>query len=73
MQTNQPDAAVREFKAVLALKPVDPARPTPISPRAISRAASAPRPRKQTLAALEIAPSYERAQDLLLKLAEGRP
>ena len=29
--------------------------------------------RKQTLAALEIAPSYERAQDLLLKIAEGRP
>ena len=29
--------------------------------------------RKQTLAALEIAPSYERAQDLLLKIAEDRP
>ena len=29
--------------------------------------------RKQTLAALEIAPSYERAQDLLLKLSEARP
>ena len=44
---------------------------TPISRRAISRAASAPKRRKQTLAALEIAPSYERAQDLLLKLADG--
>jgi len=29
--------------------------------------------RRQTLAALEVAPSYERAQDLLLKLAEARP
>ena len=29
--------------------------------------------RRQTLAALEIAPSYERAQDLLLKLSEARP
>ena len=29
--------------------------------------------RKQTLAALEIAPSYERAQSLLLKLAEDKP
>ena len=29
--------------------------------------------RKQTLAALEIAPSYERAQNLLLKLTEDRP
>ena len=47
-------------------------RRTPISPRATSRAASAPRRKKQTLAALEIAPSYERAQDLLLKLAEAR-
>ena len=28
---------------------------------------------RQTLAALEIAPSYERAQDLLLKLSEARP
>ena len=46
-------------------------RPTPISPRAISRAASGPKRKKQTLAALEIAPSYERAQDLLLKLVGG--
>jgi len=29
--------------------------------------------KKQTLAALEIAPTYERAQELLLKLTEGRP
>ena len=29
--------------------------------------------KKQTIAALEIAPTYERAQDLLLKLTEGRP
>jgi len=28
--------------------------------------------KKQTLAALEIAPTYERAQAILLKLAEGR-
>ena len=43
---------------------------TPISARATSRAASAPRPRSRSLAALEIAPSYERAQDLLLKLVD---
>ena len=29
--------------------------------------------KRQTLAALEIAPTYERAQNLLLKLAEARP
>jgi Tfp pilus assembly protein PilF len=29
--------------------------------------------RKQTLAALEVAPSYERAQTLLLQLSEARP
>jgi hypothetical protein len=28
--------------------------------------------RKEALAALEIAPTYERAQELLLKLVEGR-
>ena len=31
-----------------------------------------PEARKQILAALEIAPGYERAQDLLLKISEGR-
>ena len=35
-------------------------------------AASAPKRKKQTLAALEIAPSYERAQDLLLKRGRRR-
>ncbi|MGE3706023.1 MAG: tetratricopeptide repeat protein, partial [Vicinamibacterales bacterium] len=67
------DAASREFRAVLALAPVDPAAAhTDLAESYLlgGRKADA---RRQTLAALEIAPSYERAQDLLLKLAGDRP
>ena len=32
-----------------------------------------PEAKKQTLYALEIAPSFEKAQELLLKLVEGQP
>ena len=67
-----PTPPSREFRAVLALESGRPRRaPTPISPRAISRRGKRAEAKKQTLAALEIAPSYERAQDLLLKLVGG--
>ena len=72
MQQNQPDAAVREFKAVVALKPVDPAARYTDLAESYFKSGKRAEARKQTLAALEIAPSYERAQDLLLKLVGGR-
>ncbi len=64
-------AAEREFETVLTLKPADQAAAhTDLAESyfALGKPADA---RKQTLAALEIAPTYQRAQDLLLKLVDG--
>jgi tetratricopeptide (TPR) repeat protein len=72
LERNEPDLAIREFRAVLALKPVDQAAAYTDLAEAYLRAGRRPEARKQTLAALEIAPSYERAQNLLLKLSEPR-
>jgi tetratricopeptide (TPR) repeat protein len=68
MERNEPEVASREFRAVLALNPVD--RAAAITDLAESYLKSGKRAeaRKETLAALEIAPSYERAQSLLLDL-----
>ena len=71
MQMNQPAEAVRPFKAVVALKPVDPAMAHTDLAESYFKSGNRADARRQTLAALEIAPSYERAQDLLLKIAEG--
>jgi tetratricopeptide (TPR) repeat protein len=73
MQANQPETAVREFKAVVALGPVDQAAAYTDLAESYFKSGKRADARKQTLAALEIAPSYERAQDLLLKLSETRP
>jgi tetratricopeptide (TPR) repeat protein len=73
MQLNQPAAASRSFKTVVALKPLDPALAHTELAESYFRSGNRAEARRQTLAALEVAPSYERAQDLLLKLAEGRP
>ena len=73
MKQNQPDAASREFKAVVAMNPVDQAAAFTDLAESYFQSGKRADARKQTLAALEVAPSYERAQDLLLKLAEARP
>jgi tetratricopeptide (TPR) repeat protein len=73
MQRDRPEVAVREFKAVVALGPVDQAAAHTDLAESYLRSGKRVEARRQTLAALEIAPSYERAQDLLLKLAEARP
>ncbi len=61
--------AVREFGAVLALKPVDPAQAHFNLARAYAAAEQPVEARKQVLAALEIAPGFSPAQKLLLELA----
>ena len=68
------DAAVasREFRAVVALNPVDLALAFTDLAESYFKAGRTVEAKKQTLAALEIAPTYERAQDLLLKLADAR-
>jgi tetratricopeptide (TPR) repeat protein len=70
LQRNEADLAVREFTAVLALKPVDQAAAHTNLAEAFLRTSKRPEARRQILAALEIAPGYERAQDLLLKIQE---
>jgi tetratricopeptide (TPR) repeat protein len=73
MERKRPEAAVREFKAVVALKPVDQAAAYTDLAESYYASGKPADARRQTLAALEIAPSYERAQDLLLKITEARP
>jgi tetratricopeptide (TPR) repeat protein len=67
------DTAIREFRAVIALKPVDQAVAYTDLAESYLKSGQRAEARKQTLAALEIAPSYERAQNLLLQLAGDRP
>jgi tetratricopeptide (TPR) repeat protein len=73
LEQNDPQSAIRAFRTVLALQPVDRAAAHTDLAESYFRAGDRTQARRQTLAALEIAPSYERAQDLLLKLAEVRP
>ena len=73
MAANKADAAVVEFKAVVAMNPVDQASAYTDLAESYFQSGRRADARRQTLAALEVAPSYERAQDLLLKLAEARP
>jgi tetratricopeptide (TPR) repeat protein len=71
MKRDDPQAAAQEFQAVLALKPVDQAAAhTDLAESylALGRRDDA---RTQTLRALEIAPTYQRAQNLLLELVDG--
>jgi tetratricopeptide (TPR) repeat protein len=71
LQRNEPDAAAREFRAVIALGPVDRAAAFTDLAESYFKGGKRDEAKKQTLAALEIAPSYERAQDLLLKIVGG--
>ena len=67
------DIATREFRAALASRPVDPAAAhcdLAESYVALGRLADA---RRQVLEALEIAPTYERAQELLLDIIDRQP
>ena len=73
MQSDSAEGAAREFRAVLALGPVDQAAAHTDLAESYFKSGKRAEAKKQTLAALEIAPSYERAQELLLKLAGGQP
>ena len=66
------DAAIRALRAAIAIGPVDQAAAHTDLAEGYLKAGRRAEARKQTLAALEIAPSYERAQGLLLKLVEAR-
>jgi tetratricopeptide (TPR) repeat protein len=64
--------AVRSFKSVLGSNPPDRAQAHVELAEAHLAAGQYGEAKKQTLAALEIAPSFERAQDLLLKISENK-
>ena len=73
MQRGEPETAAREFRAVLALGPVDRAAAITDLAESYLKAGKTAEAKKETLSALEIAPSYERAQGLLLQLVSPRP
>jgi tetratricopeptide (TPR) repeat protein len=62
--------AIRSFRSVLGSNPPDRATAHADLADALLAAGQFGEAKKQTLAALEIAPSFERAQDLLLKIAD---
>jgi cytochrome c-type biogenesis protein CcmH/NrfG len=70
MQRGDADTAVREFRSVIALGPVDRAAAYTDLAESYFKSGKKAEAKKQTLAALEIAPTYERAQELLLKLVD---
>ena len=67
------DAAVREFDVALALGPVDRVVAHSDYAESLLATGDADGARRQALAALEIAPTYERAQELLLDALERGP
>jgi tetratricopeptide (TPR) repeat protein len=71
-QRNDADTAIRERRAVLALGPVDRVAALTDLAESYVKGGRTAEAKKQVMAALEIAPSYERAQGLLLSLAGSR-
>ena len=65
-----PDA-VRNFRVALAAGPVNRATAHTDLAEALLLTGNRAEAKREALAALEIAPTYERAQDILLKLADG--
>jgi len=71
LQSKDVPLATREFQAALAAGPVDLAAAHCDLGETYFLAGRKDDAKRQALAALEIAPTFERAQDLLLKIVEG--
>jgi tetratricopeptide (TPR) repeat protein len=71
LETKQVDVAIREFKAALALGPADRAGAHCNLGEAYLAKGLAADAKREALAALEIAPTFERAQELLLKAIQS--
>src|SRR5262249_10889177 len=67
MKTNDPGTAIREFKVSLAIGPADRASAHCDLGEAYLLGGHGAEAKKEALAALEIAPTFDRAQELLLK------
>jgi tetratricopeptide (TPR) repeat protein len=72
LQRGETDRALRSLRAALAANPADRAGAHLDLAEAHFRAGQADDAKRQALAALEIAPSFERAQDLLLKIVDAQ-
>jgi tetratricopeptide (TPR) repeat protein len=72
MKKNQADIAVREFRAAMVLKPADRASAHCDLGEAYLAIGKSTDAKREALSALELAPSYERAQELLLKAIQGK-
>lgn len=72
LSKKQVDVAVREFKAALALGPADRAAAHCDLGEAYLAAGSKADAKREALAALEIAPTFDRAQELLLKSIDSQ-
>jgi tetratricopeptide (TPR) repeat protein len=68
MELSNAETAVREFKVLLALNPVDKANAHYSLAKALSQTGQASEARRQVLLSLEIAPGFDDAQRLLLEL-----
>jgi tetratricopeptide (TPR) repeat protein len=71
MRAKDAGVAMREFKVALAIGPADRASAHCDLAESYLLAGRAADAKREALAALEIAPSFERAQDLLLKAIDG--
>ena len=72
MKRGDAGTAVREFRAALAIGPADRATAHCDLGESYLLAGRRDEAKREALAALEIAPSFERAQDLLLKVVDGK-
>ena len=71
LRSKDPAVATREFKVALAIGPADRASAHCDLAESYLLAGRAADAKREALAALEIAPSFERAQELLLKAIDG--
>jgi cellulose synthase operon protein C len=71
LEQGQPAGAIREFGAVVANKPIDPAQAHYDLARAYHSNKQDEKAKDELLAALETAPGFRQAQKLLLELSEA--
>jgi tetratricopeptide (TPR) repeat protein len=71
LAASQSAEAIRNFRVALAAGPIDRASAHADLAEALLQAGNRADAKKEALAALEIAPTFERAQALLLKLVDG--
>jgi cellulose synthase operon protein C len=72
LQRHEADVAVRAFRVALATGPPDRAAAHLDLAEAYMLGGQMPEAKRETLHALEIAPSFEKAQELLLKIVDGQ-